>query len=718
MMRQFELVDKVSGYLSNLDENLLNQAYVFTVKKHGDQKRASGDPYFSHPVEVAGILTELKLDEPTIVTGLLHDTLEDTDATYEELQRLFGEEVAQLVDGVTKLSKLELTADQNKQAENFRKLLVATANDIRVLIVKLADRLHNMRTLHYIQDPKRKQRIAQETLEIYAPLAGRMGIQSFREELEDLSFKMLKPQGYSLISDKLVALKAERSDMLDSIAYDLKNLLTEEGVEASVEGREKSPFSIWRKMENKSISLEQLSDIFGFRVIVNGEVDCYRALGAVHRKWQFVPGRFKDYISVPKTNNYRSLHTTIIGPNRQRVEIQIRTSEMHTIAQNGVAAHWLYKDSDDERRKVFEDIKPFKWLQELVDQLKIANTAEEFLEDTKMELFHDQVFCFTPKGRIIALPKGATPLDFAYAVHTEVGNSCAGARVNGNITPIRTVLRNGDEVEIIRAEGQLPSANWESIVVTGKARAAIRHHLRENEHLAHIRTGREIIASVFQAEKKSNDDNHLERALVPLDCETLDDLYAMVGGGEVSGTEVFRKVYPDQKSPGMLVTALNAITSKVGSDGKKNAPVIGGDSFSAIKFAPDTFPLPGDRIVGIMTPGEGVMVYPISSPLLQDYEAELDRWLPLKWDDEASHDRMYDTRLSLTVANKIGALAIISRTIGEFGANISNLSMNQRDEDFCLLEMDLEVRDLNHVKEIISALRGSRLVNRVKRVVA
>ena len=718
MMRKFELVDKVSGYLSNLDENLLNQAYVFTVKKHGDQKRASGDPYFSHPVEVAGILTELKLDEPTIVTGLLHDTLEDTDATYEELQRLFGEEVAQLVDGVTKLSKLELTADQNKQAENFRKLLVATANDIRVLIVKLADRLHNMRTLHYIQDPKRKQRIAQETLEIYAPLAGRMGIQSFREELEDLSFKMLKPQGYSLISDKLVALKAERSDMLDSIAYDLKNLLTEEGVEAAVEGREKSPFSIWRKMENKSISLEQLSDIFGFRVIVNGEVDCYRALGAVHRKWQFVPGRFKDFISVPKTNNYRSLHTTIIGPNRQRVEIQIRTSEMHTIAQNGVAAHWLYKDSDDERRKVFEDIKPFKWLQELVDQLKIANTAEEFLEDTKMELFHDQVFCFTPKGRIIALPKGATPLDFAYAVHTEVGNSCAGARVNGNITPIRTVLRNGDEVEIIRAEGQLPSANWESIVVTGKARAAIRHHLRENEHLAHIQTGREIIASVFQAEKKSNDDNHLERALVPLDCETLDDLYAMVGGGEVSGTEVFRKVYPDQKSPGMLVTALNAITSKVGSDGKKNAPVIGGDSFSAIKFAPDTFPLPGDRIVGIMTPGEGVMVYPISSPLLQDYEAELDRWLPLKWDNDASHDRMYDTRLSLTVANKIGALAIISRTIGEFGANISNLSMNQRDEDFCLLEMDLEVRDLNHVKEIISALRGSRLVNRVKRVVA
>lgn len=718
MMRQFELVDKVSGYLSNIDETLLNQAYVFTVKKHGDQKRASGDPYFSHPVEVAGILTELKLDEPTIVTGLLHDTLEDTDATYEELQKLFGEEVAQLVDGVTKLSKLELTADQNKQAENFRKLLVATANDIRVLIVKLADRLHNMRTLHYIQDPSRKQRIAQETLEIYAPLAGRMGIQSFREELEDLSFKMLKPQGYNLISEKLAALKAERSDMLDSIAYDLKNLLTEEDVDAAVEGREKSPFSIWRKMENKSISLEQLSDIFGFRVIVDTEADCYRALGAVHRKWQFVPGRFKDYISVPKTNNYRSLHTTIIGPNRQRVEIQIRTSEMHTIAQNGVAAHWLYKDSDDDRRKVFEDIKPFKWLQELVDQLKIANTAEEFLEDTKMELFHDQVFCFTPKGRIIALPKGATPLDFAYAVHTEVGNSCAGARVNGNITPIRTVLRNGDEVEIIRAEGQLPSANWESIVVTGKARAAIRHHLRENEHLAHIKTGREIIASVFQAEKKSNDDNHLERALVPFECETLDDLYAMVGAGQVSGTEVFRKVYPDQKSPGMLVTALNAITSKVGSDGNKNAPVIGGDSFSAIKFAPETFPLPGDRIVGIMTPGEGVMVYPISSPLLQDYEAELDRWLPLKWDDEASHGRMYDTRLSLTVANKIGALAIISRTIGEFGANISNLSMNQRDEDFCLLEMDLEVRDLNHVKEIISALRGSRLVNRVKRVVA
>lgn len=718
MMRQFELVDRVADYLPNLDENLLNRAYVFTVKKHGDQKRASGDPYFSHPVEVAGILTELKLDEPTIVTGLLHDTLEDTDATIDEVSELFGDEVAQLVNGVTKLSKLELTSDQNKQAENFRKLLVATANDIRILIVKLADRLHNMRTLHFIPEAEKRQRIAQETMEIYAPLAGRMGIQSFREELEDLSFSTLNPAGRDLVVERLATLKNESSDMLDSIAYDLRILLSEEGIDAAVSGREKRPFSIWRKMEHKSISLEQLSDIFGFRIIVNSEDDCYRAMGAIHRKWQFVPGRFKDYISVPKTNNYRSLHTTIIGPDRQRVEVQIRTAEMHNIAENGVAAHWLYKENDSDRMLDFNDAKPFKWLQDLVHQLQADSSAVEFLENTKMELFHDQVFCFTPKGRLIALPTGATPLDFAYAVHTEIGNSCAGARVNGRNMPLRTILISGDEVEIITSESQRPSASWEGLVVTGKARAAIRHEVRERQYESHLHTGREIIASIFRAENKTPDDKLLERALVPFGFASLDELYAAVGQGNVTGTEVLKKVYPDVRSPGFFATALNAITTKVRAGSNDSVPVVGIDPSMDVTFAQNCFPLPGDRIVGISMPGEGVVIYPIESTDLSKFEDQPERWIPLRWDQENQHDRFYSTRLTMTVVNKIGTLGIIARTIGEFGANISNLSVTRRDDDFFLLEIDMEVRDLKHAKELQSALKGSRVVNQVKRFIA
>lgn len=717
MMRQFELVDRVSAYIPDLDEDFLNRAYVFAVNKHGTQKRASGDPYFSHPVEVAGILTELKLDPQTIVTGLLHDTLEDTDATPDEITELFGPEVTQLVDGVTKLSLLETKSISNKQAENFRKFLIATASDIRILIVKLADRLHNMRTLHHLESAKKRRRIARETMDIYAPLAGRMGIQSFREELEDLSFQHLNPKGWSLVSSRLMELEAENSDMLDSIGYDIHNLLVENGISSNVAGRQKRPFSIWSKMENKSIALEQLSDVFGIRIIVDTVADCYQVLGVIHSKWPMVPGRFKDYISLPKSNNYRSLHTTIVGPGRQRVEVQIRTMEMHDIAENGVAAHWLYKDKDGAGSP--EDAQPFRWLQELVGQLKSESTAEEFMENTKLELFHDRVFCFTPKGRLIALPEGATPLDFAYAVHTAVGNKCVGAKINGNPMPIRSRLRSGDEVEIITDENAVIPAGWEQIAVTGKARAAIRHEHRITEGRKNVKLGREIIESVFRAEDAELNDKVLGRALGFYECETLDEMYLKIGRGDFSGTEVLSRVYPAKSSGNLVFNAMKALTGRAAA--RKGIvpklPVKGISSTTALSIAAGCFPLPGDDIVGIAKPGVGIHIYPANSPLLSEFEKHPDRWIALHWDIDETQDQFFTSMFQLTVSNKIGTLGEVCDTIASFKANINNLSLLQIDDDFCELQIEVLVNSAAHSNELITALRGSRVVSLIERVI-
>ncbi|HZD26984.1 MAG TPA: RelA/SpoT family protein, partial [Alphaproteobacteria bacterium] len=419
MMRQYELVERVSTYDPNADEALLNRAYVFSVTAHGSQKRASGDPYFSHPVEVAGILTEYKLDTATIVTALLHDTVEDTVATIDQIQETFGPDIAKLVDGVTKLSKLELRPGANQQAENFRKLVLAMSTDIRVLLVKLADRLHNMRTLHFLKDPAKRRRIAAETMEIYAPLAQRLGMQRIRQELEELSFTELNPEARDSVLRRLEYLHHGEEKLVERISEALRKVLDEAGIAAEVQGREKSPYSIWRKMERDNVSFEQLSDIVAFRIIVHSVPDCYQALGVVHGHYRMVPGRFKDYISTPKRNNYRSIHTTVIGPENRRIEIQIRTRQMHDIAELGVAAHWTYKQELDAR-----DGSRYRWLQELLEILEQAHSPEEFLEHTKLEMFPDQVFCFTPRGDVIALPRGGTPVDFAYAVHTEVGDSC------------------------------------------------------------------------------------------------------------------------------------------------------------------------------------------------------------------------------------------------------------------------------------------------------
>src|SRR6188474_830948 len=513
MMRQYDLVERVRSYNPDTDEDLLNRAYVYAMKAHGTQTRASGDPYFSHPLEVAAILTDLKLDDATIVAALLHDTIEDTEATRAEIDNIFGHEIGVLVEGLTKLKRLELVSREAKQAENLRKLLLAIADDVRVLLIKLADRLHNMRTLEFVA-PTARRRIAEETLDIYAPLAGRMGMQEMREELEDLSFRMLDPEAHAVVMQRLESLEDRNRNLIGEIESQLSKNLLKNGMAAHVYGRRKRPFSIWTKMERKSVGFEQLSDIFGFRVVMDDVEACYRALGVVHTTWPVVPGRFKDYISTPKQNDYRSIHTTVIGPGNQRVELQIRTAEMHEIAEYGIAAHALYKDNAGSPTELLSrESSAYAWLRRTVELLAEGSNPEEFLEHTKLELFHDQVFCFTPKGKLIALPRKATPIDFAYAVHTDVGNTAVGCKINGQMSPLLTELQNGDEVEIIRAEGQTPPAAWESLVVTGKARASIRRATRTAVRRQYAGLGRQILERAFERAGKTLTDDKLKGAL-------------------------------------------------------------------------------------------------------------------------------------------------------------------------------------------------------------
>lgn len=713
MLRQYELVDRVLGYDPKADEALINRAYVYAMKQHGSQKRASGDPYFSHPIEVAGILTDLKLDTATIVTALLHDTMEDTGSTMEELTKLFGAQVAGLVDGVTKLTRLELTSERSKQAENFRKFLLAMSNDIRVLLVKLADRLHNMRTLHFIDSADKRQRIAQETMEIYAPLAGRMGIQEIREELEDLAFKELNPEAREALLKRLNEFREESGDTVKQIADEIRVKLEEGGLAAEVIGREKRPYSMWRKMERRGISLEQLSDIFGFRVVVEEVPDCYRAIGILHTVWPMVPGRFKDYISTPKNNGYRSIHTTMIGPQKKRAEVQVRTRKMHEVAEYGIAAHWLYKEGPVDAEASGEFAATFRWLRQLIEMLEHGSTPEEFMEHTKLQMFSDQVFCFTPNGLLITLPRGATPIDFAYAVHTEVGDTCVGCKINGRHMPLRTRLENGDEVEIVRSQVQRPSPAWEAFVTTGKARSAIRRSIRAAKQAEFSRLGRQILKSAFETAGKDPSDTIFERALGPLRKPDVAELLASVGDGTVSAEQVLHTVYPEEP----VAKRARKRSSKVNGKDERNGAVrvTGRGAGLGIQFARDTFPLPGERIVGIMMPGEGITVYPIDAPTLETFDGEPSRWIDVTWDIDPEIPQTFPARLRVTARNEVGSLGHIATLIADYGSNISNLTLAQRDADFYDLQIDLDVRDIKHLTRIMSALNGLSCVNTVAR---
>src|SRR3954453_40504 len=647
MMRQFELVERVKRYNPAANEALLDRAYVYAMMAHGSQTRANGDLYFGHPLEVAAILTDLKLDDATIAAAVLHDTVEDTAATLDEINKTFGPEIGTLVDGLTKLKRLDLVSKRAAQGENFRKLLLAIAADVRVLLVKLADRLHNMRTLQFMPTDKRR-RTAEETLEIYAPLAGRMGIQEIRDELEDLAFRHLHPEAYDTISRRLADLSARNERLVEEIERELTTRLKAQGVRAAVKGRQKRPYSIWRKRGRKSVSFEQLSDIIGFRVIVATVDDCYRALGVVHITWPMVPGRYKDYISTPKQNDYRSIHTTVVGPSSQRVELQIRTAGMDEVAEYGIAAHALYKDRPPDGSHAAGESRAYQWLRRTVDLLAEGDSPEEFLEHTKLELFHDQVFCFTPKGRLIALPRGATPVDFAYAVHTDVGNPAVGAKINGSIAPLLSELQNGDEVEIIRADGQVPPPAWESLVVTGKARAAIRRATRGAVRAQYAGLGRQIVIRAFERAGKQYADDSLRAALPRLARASVDDVLAAVGRGEMFSGDVVKAVYPEfreerkttrhqEKSEAgwFGMKSLSSLRFKVPGNGEASdhaIPIRGLGGDLPVRFAPNGGAVPGDRIVGILTPGEGITIYPIQSPALTAFDDQPERWLDVRWD--------------------------------------------------------------------------------------
>ena len=762
MMRQYELVERVLKYDPKADEALLNRAYVYAMKAHGNQMRKSGDPYFSHPLEVAAILTGLKLDDATIATALLHDTIEDTDATRAEIDQLFGRKIGELVDGLTKIKRLDLVSKKAEQAENFRKLLIAISSDIRVLLVKLADRLHNMRTLEH-NTPESQQRNAQETLDIYAPLAGRIGMQAIREELEEHAFRWLHPKAYKAVTDKLIGLRKTTVGLLGETTTALKTQLAASGIKGEVTGREKKPYAIWDKIVQKKTSLEKLSDIYAFRIIVESEEDCYRALGLVHTTWQAVPGRFKDYISVPKQNGYQSIHTTVIGPRKQRVELQIRTTRMHETAEYGVAAHAIYKDtrgaptrngtngatgSHEPLRPGVND-NPYSWLRRMVETLMAGDNAEEFLEHTKLELFRDQVFCFTPKGRLIALPRGATPLDFAYAVHTDIGAIASGAIVNGRQVPIETKLRNGDEVEVLTTRGHTHPAAWEGFVVTGRAQLAVRRSAREAERQGFIELGRRLLTAQLR-QQGHEIPNDLRKLTVRFNQKTVDDVLVAVARNDIPLPEAVAALEADGRNtePGsanyrprakgpergegqdgwfnlMSAAGLKFRTVDAQMLGEHDSaqegtalpaagiPIRGLKNDVPVSFEPGGA-VPGDRIIGVLTPGEGIRIFQIHSPRLKEYEHE--RWIDVTWDIDRRKLERFPASIDVVCPNEPGTLAQVAALIGQAGGNIDKLNMIERASDFTTMRIILGVYDLAHLTHIISGLRAHAIVNKVERI--
>lgn len=710
MLRQYELVELVKSYDPDADEDALNRAYVFAMKKHGAQLRASGDPYYSHPVEVAGILTKFKLDSNSVIAGLLHDTVEDTDTTIEEVRSLFGDQVAALVDGLTKLAMIEQKSIYTKQAENFRKLLLAMSEDIRVLLIKLADRLHNMRTLHFLK-PEKRMRIARETLDIYAPLAERIGMQEVKSELEELAFSELYKDAHDSIVARLNFLREQGSDIVPKIIEALKKDMVENGVKCVVTGREKTPYSIWRKMQQKNASFEQLSDIMAFRICVPDIASCYQALGIVHSKYHMVPRRFKDYISTPKPNGYQSIHTGVIGPENTRIEIQIRTYEMHEIAEKGVAAHWAYKQGQKAEGK------NFRWIRELLEILDQASNPEEFLENTKLEMYNDQVFCFTPKGDLIGLPINSTPVDFAYAVHSSVGDTCVGAKINGEIRPLRTVLQNGDQVEVLTSKAQHPSTEWERFVVTGKAKAAIRRYVRANKRDQFIVLGEEILTKLFKGENLEFSEKALVNVLPSFEAESINDLYAKVGEGLVTGWDVMKTVYPAYKQSKLekVVQAIKVPAFKKLKKKEQNPLQIEGlIPGMAMHFAGCCHPLPGDRIVGIVTTGKGVAVHTIDCKALEKFANEPERWLDISWGQSVSGE-LHTGRLKLMLSNEPGSLGEISNILARHNTNISNLNIVYRTVSYFEIILDVEVKSVDQLNEVITALKSSKVVSYVAR---
>jgi len=718
-----ELIGKVHAYDPKADTGLIDAAYVLARKAHAAQRRDNGDLYITHPLAVADILAGYRLDTASIATGLLHDVVEDTPVKLPEIETRFGHEIAGLVDGVTKLTRLELQSDRTRQAENFRKLVLAISRDIRVLLVKLADRLHNMRTLHYVREPERRQRIARETMDIYAPLAERIGMEAVKVELQTLAFAQLEPEAYDTIQARLNFLRGQGADVIEDVRAELKRVCEEAGVQVlEVTGREKSPFSIWEKMHQRNVAFEQLSDIMAFRIVVPTKEACYAALGAVHSAYQVIAGRFKDYISTPKSNGYQSLHTgvTLREPRNQKIEVQIRTREMHEVAEAGVAAHWLYKVPDVSQAASPRDLHHFRWVQDLLEILENSAAPDEFLENTKLELYGDQVFCFTPKGQLIQLPRGATPVDFAYAVHSQVGDTCVGAKVNGRLMPLRYELQNGDQVEIMTSRGGTPSPQWERFVVTGKARSRIRRFIHQQQRQENLDAGRAELTKAFRQAGVDGSEKALEPALKALKFPAVEDLYVAVGNGNVGPRDVVHAAYPELRQTPRAPRVVPTLPPRPAGRSLRldsGMPITGLVPGMAYHFAGCCHPVPGDDIVGIVATGKGVTIHACDCQTLEGFAATPERFIDVGWNpDERSRSAAGHTaRISVIAENEPATLADLTNTLAKHDGAIANLKIVNRQQDFIEILVDVEVRDVGHLSTVIAGLRGVKRIKSVER---
>ena len=705
-----EVIDKYKSYGVKLDEEVIRKAINFAVKYHGTQQRASGEPYYYHPLQVAEIIAEMRLDSDSIVTAILHDTIEDTDLTIECIEKNFSKDIAKLVDGVTKLTKIEFKADNVRQVENFRKLLLAMSDDIRVLLIKLADRLHNMRTIDFISKPEKRERIALETMEIYAPLAERIGVQQIKSELQDICFRVLHPEIRESILTRFESIESGKENFVDQIVQHIKNTLSTNGMEADVSGRRKTPYSTWMKMKQKDVGIDQLSDIVAFRVIVDSVEDCYRALGIIHGAYKMVPDNFQDFISIPKNNRYQSLHTVVIGPLMQKIEIQIRTQEMHEVAELGVAAHWRYKQGHIDHA----DGKKYAWIRELLSILDKEAAPDEFIQNTKLAMYYDQVFCFTPRGNLIALPNGATTVDFAYMVHSDIGNSCIGAKVNGRIVPLRTQLLNGDQVEIITSKNQTASQSWEKFVITGKARAEIRKVIRAQQYDQYVKLGHNIISKAFKVASIDDESKAIDSAVKFFD-KTKEDLFFAIGEGTITREEVITQVQPKKSKLSSTLSLLKFGRKKTPENKQDNSvPIKGLISGMVMHYAKCCHPLPGDKIAGVMHTGSGVTIHTSDCEMLNNFAGMPERIIDLTWDSNSSNIP-FVCRVNLVLLNETAGLAVVSTEIARNRGNIINFKITSRNPDYFEMNFDIEVDSVTHIEKIINSLKTKKVVQNIQR---
>ncbi len=701
---QIRELEKLTTYLKDKEKNIIGKAIQFSQHAHKDQVRKSGDPFITHPIEVAKILTSINLDASAIAAGLLHDTIEDTKISINEITKIFGEQISELVQGLTKISKFSLKINKQKLGENYRKLILASSKDLRVILIKLADRLHNMRTINYINDERKKINISIETLEIFAPLAQRLGMKEWQDELEDLSFQSINPDARKSVIDRLNYLNSKDENIIDEIRYELKKIFLTEDINCKVDGRIKSPYSIWNKIKNKNISFEQLSDIMAFRIIAKSTRECYRCLGIIHRRYPYIQGRFKDFISSPKSNGYRALHTSVMGPKNKKIEIQFRSNVMNQIADYGVAAHWKYKDPKSINEK---DTKEYKWMHDLIDLMNSSANQDELIENSKISVFKNEIFVFTPKGDLIELPINATPIDFAYAIHTQVGDKCVGAKINEKLQPLKTLLKNGDQIEIITSEESQPSPLWERFAVTSKVKSQIRRFFRSKKRDEYIIFGKEILYSFFNKENYDLNDSILIKIKKEFNLNDIDDLYEMLGAGRLTAFSVIKRIYPEfnyKRQKKFEIKSENTIRLK------------GLTAGMSYHLAGCCSPIKGDTIVGIVTAGIGVAVHTIECETLTSYSDDPERWLNISWDNSINNKTLANARISVVLKNQPGSLGKVTTVIAKNNGNISNINFSIRKNDFFEIIIDIEVRDANHLKNIIAALRLVSEVSSLERI--